>query len=125
MEFGSVQSHLDGTVQSVWSGVISTTNSTRLIGKDRVEEARDVIANLHADGDINHPLVNLQVEEMSASLREEGIMTWRKFFDLRVLFSTRARRYRLMLSKSRWQLLMVLLEVDKPCWAVLPIATRL
>lgn len=78
------------------------TKRPRLIGKDRVEEARTVIADLHADGDVNHPLVNLQIEEMKASLREEGIMTWRKFFDLRVLFSTRARRYRLMLSKSSW-----------------------
>lgn len=75
------------------------SNSIRLIGKDRVEEARIVVASLHADGDVNHPLVNLQIEEMSESLREEGIMTWRKFFDMRVLFSTRAKRYRLMLSK--------------------------
>lgn len=58
-----------------------------------------MVASLHADGDVNHPLVNLQIEEMSESLREEGIMTWRKFFDMRVLFSTRAKRYRLMLSK--------------------------
>jgi hypothetical protein len=75
------------------------TNRSRLIGKDRVEEARTVIADLHADGDVSHPLVSLQIEEMRASLRDEGIMTWRRYFDLRVLFSTRARRYRLMLSK--------------------------
>jgi hypothetical protein len=73
-----------------------------------------VVASLHADGDVNHPLVNLQIEEMSESLREEGIMTWRKFFDLRVLFSTRAKRYRLMLSKLASVLLRPEDLVSKP-----------
>lgn len=35
---------------------------------------------------------------MEASLRAEGMLTFRKMFDLRVLFKSRARRYRLSLN---------------------------
>ncbi|KAJ9654909.1 hypothetical protein H2198_006091 [Neophaeococcomyces mojaviensis] len=69
-----------------------------LVGKDRVDEARSVIAQLHANGNKEHNLVSLQVEEMEASLRAEGMLTFRKMFDLRVLFKSRARRYRLSLN---------------------------
>lgn len=36
--------------------------------------------------------------EMSDSLRQQGMVSWRNFFDLRVLVKTRARRYRIMLN---------------------------
>jgi hypothetical protein len=70
----------------------------RLIAVDRIDEARKIVADLHANGDLNHPLVNLEMAEMNASLRDEGLVTWRKFFDLRVLFNSRSRRYRIMLN---------------------------
>lgn len=73
-------------------------NTGRLIGKDRPEEARAILVQLHVNGDANHPLVDLQMREMEADLREQGMMTWRSFFDLRVLVKTKARRYRLMLN---------------------------
>ncbi|EME78125.1 uncharacterized protein MYCFIDRAFT_63887 [Pseudocercospora fijiensis CIRAD86] len=69
-----------------------------LVGKDRHEEARKILADLHADGDHKHPLVELQMTEIVQALKQEGMMTWRYFFDLRVLFKTRARRYRIMLN---------------------------
>ena len=95
MEFGSAQSLPAGRYAiSPWQ----TANLNRLIGKDRHEEARAVLAQLHANGDTNHPLVELEMKEMAESLRAEGLLTWRTYFDLRVLVKTRARRYRLMLN---------------------------
>ncbi|KIX03024.1 uncharacterized protein Z518_06574 [Rhinocladiella mackenziei CBS 650.93] len=69
-----------------------------LVAKDRHEEARAIIARYHANGDFDHPLVNLEMKEMIASLQFEGMTTWKNFFDLRVLVKTRGRRYRLMLN---------------------------
>ncbi|KAK8044032.1 sugar transporter [Apiospora rasikravindrae] len=69
-----------------------------LVGKDRHEEARAFLVKYHANGDANHPLVDLEMAEMIESLRVEPITEWRNFFDLRVLFRTRARRYRTMLN---------------------------
>ncbi|KXT02942.1 hypothetical protein AC578_10590 [Pseudocercospora eumusae] len=69
-----------------------------LVGKDRHEEARKILADLHADGDRKHALVELQMTEIVEALKQEGMMTWKNFFDLRVLFKTRARRYRIMLN---------------------------
>ncbi|KAK8040263.1 general substrate transporter [Apiospora marii] len=69
-----------------------------LVGKDRHEEARAFLVKYHANGDPNHPLVDLEMSEMIESLRVEPITEWRNFFDLRVLVRTRARRYRTMLN---------------------------
>ncbi|KAK2812230.1 hypothetical protein FQN50_001588 [Emmonsiellopsis sp. PD_5] len=69
-----------------------------LIGKERNNEARAILTQYHANGDENHPLVQLEMAEMAESLRQEGMLTWRNFIDLRVLFKTRARRYRMMLN---------------------------
>ncbi|KAK8015399.1 hypothetical protein PG990_008695 [Apiospora arundinis] len=69
-----------------------------LVGKDRHEEARAFLVKYHANGDANHPLVDLEMSEMIESLRVEPITEWRNFFDLSVLVRTRARRYRTMLN---------------------------
>jgi nitrate/nitrite transporter NarK len=71
-----------------------------LIGKDRHEEARAFIVKYHANGDPDHPIVALEMNEMIDSLRAEPITNWRNFFDLSVLVKTRARRYRLMLNMT-------------------------
>lgn len=65
---------------------------------DRPDEARQIVARLHANDELNHPLVDLEMAEMTASVRETGLLSWRTFFDIRILFKTRARRYRLMLN---------------------------
>lgn len=65
---------------------------------ERYEEARAFVIEYHANGDANHPIVDLEMDEMRASMREQGILSWRNFFDLRVLFKSRARRYRMMLN---------------------------
>ncbi|KAL1975646.1 hypothetical protein VTN31DRAFT_4038 [Thermomyces dupontii] len=70
-----------------------------LIARDRHAEAQAFIVKYHANGDASHPIVNLEMEEMTRSLKEEGGLThWRDFFDLSVLVKTRSRRYRLMLN---------------------------
>ncbi|KAK7408442.1 hypothetical protein QQX98_009369 [Neonectria punicea] len=69
-----------------------------LVAKDRHEEARAIIATYHANGDIDHPLVALQMREMIATVDVEHIASWKDLFDLSVLVETRSSRYRLMLN---------------------------
>jgi hypothetical protein len=69
-----------------------------LVAKDRHDEARSIVAEYHANGDRDHPLVSLEMHEMIASLKDEPMTNWRNFFDLRALVKTRGRRYRLMLN---------------------------
>lgn len=68
-----------------------------LVGKERFEEARAIIVKYHANGDAIHPIVNLEMSEMAESMQNGGMMTWKSTFDIRNLFNTRARRYRLAL----------------------------
>ncbi|KAL2368121.1 hypothetical protein RJ035_000550 [Blastomyces gilchristii] len=72
----------------------------RLMGKERDDKARAILAKYHANGDFNHPLVKLEMDEMAESLSKEDMLTWRNFFDIRVLFKSRSRRYRTMLNVS-------------------------
>ena len=65
---------------------------------ERYEEARAFVVQYHANGDADHPIVDLEMNEMKASMREQGILSWRNFFDIRVLFKSRSRRYRMMIS---------------------------
>ncbi|KAI9753774.1 MAG: hypothetical protein M4579_005008 [Chaenotheca gracillima] len=71
-----------------------------LIAKDRQEEARAFLTKYHANGDANHPIVDLEMKEINASLSESPMTNFRNFFDLRVLFKSRSRRYRTALNFS-------------------------
>lgn len=66
-------------------------------GKERYEEAREIIIKYHANGDANHPIVKFEMDEMITSVQQQGLLTWRNYYDVRSLFKTRARRYRMML----------------------------
>lgn len=67
--------------------------------KDRQEEARQILTKYHANGEPDHPLVELEIREMIASVRDEPpVSDWKTMFDLRQLVKTRGRRYRLMLN---------------------------
>jgi hypothetical protein len=66
-------------------------------GQERFEEAKEIVVQYHANGDESHPIVNLEMTEMVDSLKEAGMMTWKSIFDVRNLFNTRSRRYRLAL----------------------------
>lgn len=64
-----------------------------LIAKDRREEAVEIFAKYHADGDVRAPIVTLQVNEIVEQMhlyRDEN-----PWWDFRELFNTRAARYRL------------------------------
>ena len=66
-----------------------------LISRDRREEAAQIFAKYHADGDIHAPIVKLQVAEIieqQSRYRDEN-----PWWDFRELFNTRAARYRIML----------------------------
>ncbi|KAJ5018248.1 hypothetical protein K4K57_005678 [Colletotrichum sp. SAR 10_99] len=69
-----------------------------LVSVDRVDEARVVIANAHAGGDINSPLVNFEMMEIEETIRAEReahtATTWAD------LYSTPGNRHRLFISVS-------------------------
>jgi sugar porter (SP) family MFS transporter len=65
-----------------------------LVGKDRHEEARAILAEYHANGDATHPIVELEMGEIVESLQAARITGIKDFFDMSVFFKTRARRYR-------------------------------
>ncbi|KAI8254172.1 Lactose permease [Colletotrichum sp. SAR11_239] len=69
-----------------------------LVAKDRHDEAKNIIATYHTNGDLEHPLVDLQMKEMINSVDPAHVPSWRDLFDLRVLVETRSSRYRLMLN---------------------------
>lgn len=63
-----------------------------LIAQDRTEEALQIMAKYHGDGDTNHPLVQLQYREIIEQrdlYRDEN-----PWWDYRELLNTRAARYR-------------------------------
>lgn len=74
------------------------TSPVRLVSKDRHEEAKKIIAKYHTNGDLDHPLVALQMKEMIGSIDPTHEASWKDLFDLRVLVDSRASRYRLMLN---------------------------
>lgn len=64
-----------------------------LIANDRAEEALEILAKYHGDGDRNDPIVQLQYREImedNAATKDEN-----PWWDFRELFNTRAARYRL------------------------------
>jgi hypothetical protein len=69
-----------------------------LMAKDQPEKARAILATFHANGDADHPLVELEMTEMRQAIQETGMMSWRTYFDIRDLFKSRSRRYRMMLN---------------------------
>lgn len=64
-----------------------------LISRDRREEAVQIFAKYHADGDVHAPIVTLQVNEIVEQMslyRDEN-----PWWDFSELYNTRAARYRL------------------------------
>jgi hypothetical protein len=72
--------------------------SIRLVAKDRHDEAKQIIARYHTNGDLDHPLVELQMKEVIASLDVDGEAEWKDLFNLGALVETRAACYRLMIN---------------------------
>ncbi|KAH8696014.1 general substrate transporter [Talaromyces proteolyticus] len=68
-----------------------------LVAKGRIDEAKAFIVKYHANGDVGHPIVDIEMREIQDSLEEGGIRSARDYFDLRTLVKKRSSRYRLML----------------------------
>ncbi|KAL2862478.1 sugar porter family MFS transporter [Aspergillus lucknowensis] len=67
------------------------------IAQGKHEEARKFIIKHHANGDAAHPIVTIEMQEIEDSLVEVRARSIWACFDLRSLFKSRARLYRLML----------------------------
>ncbi|KAL8286100.1 hypothetical protein RB597_002956 [Gaeumannomyces tritici] len=65
-----------------------------LMANDKVEEARRVLAKYHGEGDEEHPLVKLQLQEMSMQIRANA--TDKRWWDYSALVNTRPARRRLI-----------------------------
>lgn len=103
---GNIQWRLPLWLQMLCPGIVClgiyfVPESPRwLVGKERYEQARDIIIKYHANGDADHPIVQFEMEEMMISTREQGLLTWRDYYNIGSLLKTRARRYRMMLNIS-------------------------
>ena len=61
--------------------------------KDRRDEAIQVLAKYHAEGDVNAPIVQLQIREIVDDMKDSR--NDNPWWDFRELGNTRAARYRL------------------------------
>ncbi|KAG5660023.1 hypothetical protein KAF25_003545 [Fusarium avenaceum] len=86
--------------QMITSGVVVLTvlwlpESPRwLMAQDRVEDAVAVLAKYHGEGDANHPMVVLQIKEMSNQIASDA--TDKSWWDYRGLWNTHSARRRLI-----------------------------
>ncbi|KAL2812256.1 general substrate transporter [Aspergillus granulosus] len=80
-------------------GLLFTPESPRwLIDRDRVEDARKVLADLHAGGDQTAPLITSEVEEISGAILAEKVATASaSYLDM---LKTPGNRHRLMITIS-------------------------
>lgn len=65
-----------------------------LMAQDRHEQAAEVLARYHGDGRLDHPMVQLQLKEMTASISTEG--SDKKWWDYHELWNTHSARRRLI-----------------------------
>jgi sugar porter (SP) family MFS transporter len=86
--------------QMVTSGIVAITvlwlpESPRwLMAQDRHADAIKVLATYHGEGDENHPLVRLQMREMSTQISNEA--SDKKWWDYHELWDTHSARRRLI-----------------------------
>lgn len=85
-------------VYAAYEFALSPDLDHRLVAKGRNDEAKAILAKYHTNGDIDHPLVALEMTEMLAAVDVEHEASWKDLFDLRVLVESRSSRYRLMLN---------------------------
>lgn len=78
-----------------WSKINNDVESPRwLMANDRYDEAIAVLAKYHGEGDANHPIVQLQMKEMTTQILTDG--SDKKFWDYRELWNSHSARRRLI-----------------------------
>lgn len=65
-----------------------------LVARGRRENAKDILVKYHAFGDVDSPMVRIQMAEIEESLEQTRLAHWKSLFDLRILYSSRPRRWR-------------------------------
>jgi sugar porter (SP) family MFS transporter len=76
-------------------GVFFLPESPRwLMAQDKHDEAAKVLAKYHGDGRLDHPIVQLQMKEMSTSIAIDG--SDKNWWDYRELWNTHSARRRLI-----------------------------
>ena len=76
-------------------GVYFIPESPRwLVANDKVEQAADVLTKYHGGGDPDHPIVQLQLQEMTSQIRSEA--SDKKWWDYHELWNTHNARRRLI-----------------------------
>ncbi|KAI4596922.1 hypothetical protein KJ359_004832 [Pestalotiopsis sp. 9143b] len=79
----------------VVAGVWFLPESPRwLMARDRVDDAARVLARYHGDGDTSHPIVQLQLKEMSQQVSTDA--SDKKWWDYHELWDTHSARRRLI-----------------------------
>lgn len=67
-----------------------------LMAQDRVDDAVQVLARYHGEGDVNHPIVVLQVKEMRHQIAVTVDDSSKKWWEYRELFNSHSARHRLI-----------------------------
>ncbi|KAH7133776.1 hypothetical protein EDB81DRAFT_845236 [Dactylonectria macrodidyma] len=76
-------------------GVFFLPESPRwLMAQDRYQDAAKVLATYHGEGDVNHPMVQLQLKEMVTQISTEA--SDKKWWDYHELWNTHSARRRLI-----------------------------
>ena len=76
-------------------GVFFIPESPRwLVAHDKVEQAAAVLTKYHGEGDPDHPMVQLQLQEMVSQIRSEA--SDKKWWDYHELWNTHNARRRLI-----------------------------
>jgi len=99
-------------LQCVFSGIVLVfalflPESPRwLFATDRHEEALAILAKYHGEGDVNDPIVQLQIREFQESIAKDG--SDKRWYDYKEVFGTR---------NNQWRILMVFLMAFIGQWS--------
>ncbi|KAG2733417.1 hypothetical protein G9P44_002942 [Scheffersomyces stipitis] len=63
-------------------------------GKNKIETARDFIIKYHANGDVSHPIVAAEMEELELSFRTNGFLKPKDYLNYSNFFRTTSNRKR-------------------------------